>query len=249
MKNKKITKLILTLATVSCMAALTGCNAEITLDSESNSPGTITIETTLSETPESQNVITANTNNYTVTQSNQTIASQDQSTQQNSAAETYNVNFDYRTEESTGCEYAVVTVTDSKGTSWSYQTSKVMMGQVSAVELLSSPANMTYINEGDTIVALDNKTGNTAWINSDYNGAGTLSLLDNNGNLYVSGGQGPALVIIDAQGNTLVKVDEFADYFWPSDMTLEGNMLTITFDCDDNASITMDIRDYSYEIN
>ena len=91
--------------------------------------------------------------------------------------------------------------------------------------------------------------GRVLWQNSDFQGSGSVSALDEEGNLYVAGYEAPALIILDTNGNTLCKVVQFADYFWPYEMDIEDNMLTILFDSADNAKVTMDIRDYSYTVN
>ena len=156
--------------------------------------------------------------------------------------------FHLKTDENTYQEYATIICQGDQGTYWEYETGKFEVGQCSSVEPIASTASCIYINEGGTVTAINLTDGKVLWKNSDYQGAGTVSELDEDGNLYLAGYFSPALVILDPNGNTLLKVDEFADYFWPYEMTIENNQLTIKYDCDDNAKVTMDITDHSYTI-
>lgn len=156
--------------------------------------------------------------------------------------------FNLKTDENTYQEYATIICQGDRGTYWEYETGKFEVGQCSSVELISSTASCIYINEGGTITAINLTDGKVLWRNSDYQGSGTVSELDEDGNLYLAGYFSPALLILDPNGNTVIKVDEFADYFWPYEMNIENNQLTIKYDCNDNAKVTMDITDHSYTI-
>lgn len=156
--------------------------------------------------------------------------------------------FNLSTDETTYQEYATIICQGEKGTYWEYETAKFEVAQCSMVEHLATTANCIYINEGGTVTALNLTDGNILWRNSDYQGSGTLCELDEEGNLYLAGYDSPALVIIDPNGNTLLEVNQFAEYFWPYEMSITDNQLTIKYDCEDNAKVTMDITDHSYTI-
>jgi len=164
------------------------------------------------------------------------------------AGEEFTYFFEPKYDENACKEYATITCYGDKGSYWMYETDKYDVGQCSTVEFLESQAECIFINEGGTIIALDATNGNILWQNSEYQGSGSVSTMDEKGYLYVAGYFSPALMIIDTNGNTVYRVAQFGDYFWPYDMFLEDNMLTILFDSADNAKVIMDIRDYSYTI-
>lgn len=159
--------------------------------------------------------------------------------------------FEIKVDEVTYQEYARIICKGDKGTYWEYETGKFEVAQSAMVEHIAcSPcANCIYINEGGTITALNLTDGRILWQNSDYQGSGSISAFDEKDNIYIAGYDSPGLIVIDANGNTLHKVQQFEDYFWPYEMYLEDDTLTIVFDSEDNAQITMDIRDYSYKAN
>ena len=99
------------------------------------------------------------------------------------------------------------------------------------------------------MTALNMADGKVLWQNSEYQGSGSIGAMDEKDNLYVTAYEGPALMIIDPNGNTLCMVEQFADYFWPYDMYIEDDMLYISFDSADDAMVIMDTKDFSYSIN
>ena len=262
----KRTKMILTLAAMIGAVSLTGCSAKVTIDDgETTGTTSINIETN------------ATTNTATQVKKESTESKQDTSSvKENSNAEEFVMtpttdwsttldadkewhfalpaeeelaySFNLKTDENTYQEYATIICQGEKGIYWVYETDRFEVAQCSNVELIASTASCIYINEGGTITAINLTDGKVLWRNSDYQGGGTVSEMDDDGNLYLAGYFSPALLILDPNGNTVLKVDEFADYYWPYEMTIDGNQLTIEYDCDDNAKVTMDITDHSYTI-
>jgi len=163
--------------------------------------------------------------------------------------EEFAYSFEVKYDETTYKEYATIICQGDKGTYWTYETDKYEVGQSSAVELLESPADRIFLNEGGTITAINITDGKVLWQNSEYQGSGSVCTMDENDNLYVAGYEYPGLMIIDANGQTICRAEQFGDYFWPYEMSVEDNMLTILFDSEDNAKVVMDIRDHSYTIN
>lgn len=261
----KKTKLILTTVSIASILALTGCNAEMSLqDSTGEETSTIVIETEMEETTETNTVDTNATNNEENGNDNLTGEIQTDSAQDVVADVFTEVNedwnyvltsdgefaylFEVKYEEATSKEYATIVCQGEKGEYWTYETDKYEIGQSTSLEILESPVSAIYLNEGGTIKALNISDGNILWQNNEYCGSGTVCTMDEDDNLYVAGFDSPSLMIIDPNGQTLLRVPQFADYFWPYDMYIEDNMLTIHFDCGENAKVVMDIRDYSYNI-
>jgi hypothetical protein len=263
----KKSKIILTMATMASMLALMGCNTEISLkDSQGQETSTIVIETSMEENTES-NIVVNNATQNSDENSHENYAGEIQTdSQQGEVADIFTeVNedwnyvltpdeefaylFEVKYDESTSKEYATIVCQGEKGEYWTYETDKYEVGQCSSLEILESPVNVIYLNEGGTIKALNISDGKILWQNSEYCGSGTVCTMDEDDNLYVAGFDSPSLMIIDPNGQTLLRVPQFAEYFWPYDMYIEDNMLTILFDSEENAKVVMDIRDYSYTIH
>ncbi len=308
----KKTKVTLTMATILCAAALSGCSANVTLENaetasnipqanitvtvspapaqstsvaitENPIPAQNSIQTsgtgsnqannqlmteattqpaTQNETqfmaqattqPATQNEtqFMAQATPQTATQNGPQFADQASSQPVNQAkpGETFEISFDYQIKEDTGEEYGILRATGSQGTFWSYETIKCELGECSQIEELGSPDGMVYLNEGGTIVALETATGNILWANTDYQGGGTICNVDEKGYVYLASHDGPALMIIDSNGNTVHRADSYGDYFWPYCIILDENKLTIGFDSEENASVTVNLTDYSYTIH
>lgn len=266
MKNSK---LIFTMASMASMLAFTGCSTEISLtDSEGVETPTIVIETSMEENTVIDVVTNASENNEGSSQESiveEVQTDSDAVSQPDSVEDVFvEVNedwnyvltpeqefaylFEVKYDESTCKEYATMICQGEQGAYWTYETGKHEVGQCSALEILESPVECIYLNEGGTITALNIYDGKILWQNSDYQGSGSVCTMDESDNLYVAGFDSPDLIVIDANGKTLHRVAKFGDYFWPYDMSVEDNMLTIHFDSEDNAKVVMDIRDYSYTI-
>ena len=155
----------------------------------------------------------------------------------------YDVEFSYDVRE--GAESASVTVAGHDGVYWTYDTGECEVAQNCRMELLNSPKGMILLNEGGVITALDEFTGEVLWQNDDYKGGGSLSLVDDRGFIYIAGNGDASLLVLDSLGNTLIGISDFGEYFWPADMQLCGDELTITFDSDDNAVAVIDVSDIS----
>ena len=256
----KKSKIILTMATMASVLALTGCNAEITLqDSTGEEMSTIVIETSTEEDMETNEVTNTETVVTNTTGNNVGNDQEDFTEEVTEGNEDWNYVltpdeefaylFEVKYDESTSKEYATIVCQGERGEYWTYETDKYEVGQCSSLEILESPVNVIYLNEGGIIKALNISDGKILWQNSEYCGSGTVCTMDEDDNLYVAGFDSPSLMIIDPNGQTLLRVPQFAEYFWPYDMYIEDNMLTILFDSEENAKVVMDIRDYSYTIH
>lgn len=243
MKNTKIT---LTIAAIIGITTLTGCSGSISVSAPDTTTPVIVSEAPVTTIIESIPVPAAEAPVITeiVTESNVVPVLEEPID-----ISDINIDFDYRTDETTYEEYGVITASANNNICWTYETIKTEVAECCRIEMLNAPEGMVCINEGGTITALNSITGDILWQNYDYQAGGTISCIGDDGTLYISSYSGPAFMAISRGGNTLVKVDSFADYFWPYDMSLENDMATIYFDSDDNASVTINVTDFSYEIN
>lgn len=245
-------KFILTMAVMTGMVAFAGCGKEASeAESENKDASAVT-----QEADEQQN---------TLAEENQSTEVTDNDSQQTSVPDIfteadedwnyvlldnqeYAYLFELKYDETSYEEYATIVCQGMDGTYWTYETEKYEVGQYARVELLESTVNSININDGGTIVSLDITDGHILWENSDYQGSGSVCTMDENDNLYVAGTESPDLLVVDKNGKTLHRVGAFGDYFWPYAMSIENDTLTILFDCDDNAMVTVNINDYSYTI-
>ena len=174
----KKSKFILTTIAMASMFVLTGCNAEISLqDSTGEETSTIVIETNTEETTEPNTVDTNATNNEensndNLTEETQTDSAQDVEedvfTEVNedwnyvlTSDEEFAYLFEVKYDEATSKEYATIICQGEKGAYWTYETDKYEVGQCCSLEILESPVNVIYLNEGGTIKALNISDGNT----------------------------------------------------------------------------------------
>ncbi len=156
--------------------------------------------------------------------------------------------FNLTTDETDYKTYGTLLCVGNKETKWEYTTGKYELGQNYNLEVITNTDRVIYVNDGGTIVALDAKDGHVIWKNSDYQGAGSTATIDDNGNLYVAGYECPSLIVVDPSGNTVIYVEQFADYYWTRDMYIEDDMLHIYYEGVEGAGVIMDITDYSYTI-
>lgn len=165
--------------------------------------------------------------------------------------EDYIIKFEHcYSSEETSKEYAVITVSKNNTLIWSYETEKMTVTELDRVEFIESPKDKIYINVGGNIIALDLETGEQLWKNNNSSGASTCSVIDENDTLYIMGYYGPHLHVIDNNGNTIKMIESFDDnLYWPYEAKLSDDILTIKYASDDNASIEVDLNDYSYKIN
>jgi len=156
--------------------------------------------------------------------------------------------FELTTDETDYLTYGTLVCQGSNGTYWEYKTGKHELGQNYTVELLYEAEKCLYVNDGGTVVKIDARDGRVIWRNADYQGGGSTVTMDDDGNLYVAGYEYPALIIIDQSGNTKLFVEQFADYYWTSDLVIEDNFLNIYYDGQEGRKVQMDLRDYSYMV-
>ena len=153
-----------------------------------------------------------------------------------------------------GTEYAVITGVDANGdTVWTHITDHFTATELSRTDEIGIHDSMYIFNAGGTITALDWKTGNVLWENSDFRGASTHACFDAHGNLYVCGYYGPHFFAVDGQGNTLSRIESFdANYGWADWIKLENNnvvSVSLANAAQEQATFYVNLTDYSYFTN
>lgn len=141
-----------------------------------------------------------------------------------------------------GMEYATVTSYDEEENMlWRYETDSYEMAQCSRVSKIGRQNGYFYMIEDGAIIALHEATGEVAWKNEEFVGAGTEKgyVFDKDGTLYISGYLEPDLFIVDKNGKTLYRKDSFEQGYWPFEMELKDeSILRIHFENDQNGNGT-----------
>ncbi len=137
---------------------------------------------------------------------------------------------------------------------WTYKTVEGPYTELETIEYLGTTDKYMYINEAGTITVLDIETGKKVWQNSDYNGASSVFCFDRQKNLYMSGYYGPDLCIIDKDGNTVRKIEDFKNEYavWPDKLyIIDDNKLVIEYGViieDKKGILVIDLEDYSFKL-
>lgn len=133
-------------------------------------------------------------------------------------------------------EYAMISGVDASGELvWSTMTMVYEVSQLNQVTGIGLWNDRYYYAEGGAVVALSRETGAILWENPDFNGSPAngdrACMILEDGTLYVTGYFGPDFMAIDKDGNTLVHLGTVhGDYYWPYELNLEGDLLTITME-------------------
>lgn len=265
MKNKKLKIIALAGVTVITAIMLTGCgsNDVKTYDKEQMNVSISEITGT-NNTLEELNKVTEENNitNENAVSKNEVSNSDKPSTNGkvvNVQLQTGTLNYD---------EYAILHAYDEKGNEvWKYTTEFYAMTELERIQLLedsyADDAEHVYIVEGGTIVKINKQTGDVIWKNSDFGGASVTYTFDEEDNLYIAGYYGPNLCVINKDGKTIKKLENFPDedYYWPTEMWFvsDSSKLMIKFEGnpknienDDNktyeAIVEVNTSDYYYKV-
>lgn len=163
------------------------------------------------------------------------------------------VEHEYTTNNDEFCTYYMtLRAFDENGAlMWEYVTPDSMIAQCESLEYLGMKNGLVYVNESCLIDeeerrngiyeerwrlrALNASDGTVAWDNTDYSGTGSSCAFDDAGNIYLAGYFGPDCIKIDRSGKTawiVPCVDE--DLYWAYDIALENDVLTITYEMNEN---------------
>lgn len=156
----------------------------------------------------------------------------------------------------TDTEQTTIVGTDKNGdVIWTYDTNQCVSEYLESVIALLVRDNTLYFSNQGTVTALNIQDGTVRWSNSEFGGYPTDWVLDEEGNLYLCGYQSPDLFVVDAQGNTTLRVQQFDKaYYWPSQLTLSDNKLMIQMDghpdniAPGSSVISLDLISKGYEL-
>lgn len=171
--------------------------------------------------------------------------------QQSAATATVQMEIFYENYE----EYGVITAVDGAGEElWSVTTGRYAQAQLERLASVGLYGEVYYYVEDGDVVALRASDGSELWRNSEFGGAAVSFDLDEEGNLYLCGYFGPDFFGIDAEGNTLVKIDSFSsDYYWAYGLQVEGAYATVSMEGTPSgpgyAEFRVNLGDYSYEMS
>ena len=97
----------------------------------------------------------------------------------------------------------VVTGHYADGGTWEYTTPVIETTQIEPIQEIAAYEDVYIFNVGGMVTALDTRTGDELWCNTDFGGQGIAFAIDADRTMYLSGYYGPDLCIIDIHGNTL----------------------------------------------
>ena len=120
---------------------------------------------------------------------------------------------------------------------WTKESAHLDMTELQRITPIGVWEDRFLYSESGTVVALDVVTGEELFRSADSCGAGNSYLLDPAGFLYICGYHGPDLLVLDMEGNTVNKIDQFnPDHYWAFDIQQEGNELVISLEGDGTGS-------------
>ena len=123
---------------------------------------------------------------------------------------------------------------------WTRESAHLDCAQVQRVSPIGTADGAFFYNEDGTVIALDVKSGEILWENSDFGGnfsTPQAAMVDPDGFLYLCGYFGPDLFVLDLEGNTVKKIDSLnPDYFWAFQVQREGEELVISLEGDGASS-------------
>lgn len=140
--------------------------------------------------------------------------------------------FEHQLTEDQANEYAVIKGVDDEGQEiWSITTDKFGRTDGQTVSEIGLNNGIFYYAEFGTIVALSVTDGTELWRNRDYGGEISASDFGDNGCVYLCGYHGPAFFAMDSEGNTLAKIDFFAqDVFGANKIEYLGDQVAVTLE-------------------
>lgn len=149
-------------------------------------------------------------------------------------------------------EYAVITAEDAAGSEiWSRTTGNYECAQLDWVCEIAANGDAYYYCEDGAIVALNLSDGTELWRNDEFGGSASAFAFGDDGTLYVCGYFGPDFFAVDAEGNTLNRIDMLdPGIYWPYEMAYLGDRIAITFEGSDSGESTVlyvNLNGYSHD--
>lgn len=133
-------------------------------------------------------------------------------------------------------ESAVITGYDAEGnTVWSHTTESYEVAQMTRLHPIGVWENHYYYVEDGTVVALEKNTGELLWENGDFSGSPAPNeascMICDDGTLYLTGYFGPDFMVIDKDGNTVIRFASLdPELYWPYRLHIEYDMVVITME-------------------
>lgn len=158
-----------------------------------------------------------------------------------------------RPRDDSGNEYAVFTGLNARGDAvWTYTTGSYPLAQLDLINDIGAFGDNYYLVEDGSIFALRIADGSVRWVNDAFGGSASCSVFDDQGTLYLCGYLGPDLFIVDADGETVRKIDSFdSEYLWPYQIAYQETQVAISFgETPPGADevVYVDLSDYSTSI-
>lgn len=148
-------------------------------------------------------------------------------------------------------EVAKIVCTDADG---NVVWQKEVVSQHSATELtqvqeIGLSNGVYYYNWSGTVVALDVRNGEELWQNSDFTGASIHSAFTDDGRIVLCGYYGPAFFVCNTKGETLERIGEFENWYWPYKLEIEDGYAKIWFDnAEGEGLVKVNLDTYEYEM-
>lgn len=150
---------------------------------------------------------------------------------------------------------ALVTAYDQSGNVvWEYSTPEYEPAELPRVSEVGQNADMYYLVQDGSVIALNVQTGAVEWQNTDFQGSGT-SVAFGEDAIYLSGYYGPDFFAVSFDGETLTRIERFDEnYYWAYDIELNENRAAVYLEGGSNGGQTpqifyvdLDTFTYSHE--
>lgn len=151
-------------------------------------------------------------------------------------------------------EYAEILGLNASGEIlWVYTTSKYPNGQLDTIAEIGMVGDRYVFCEYGAVVALDSATGSILWRNEEFIGGSPVFDIGSDGTVYLAGYLGPDFFAVDAQGNTIHRIEMMdMDYCWPISIRKVGDVVAVVFDMGpdyetyESFLFHVDLTDFSY---
>ena len=198
----------------------------------------------VAETTASGDTSTGNAGLITITEAEETETAPVETTAEADVlpSNDYGYTVSYEREIDDIYEYGVITAANEAGEEvWTYTSEGYEEAQLYATAGIGACGNLYYFTEDGAVKALNIEDGSEAWSNDEFGGYMAdiegESCLTADGRVFIGGGMGPALFVADADGNTLLREENFG---------LETGVVNPVFSIEGN-TLYVSIYDGTYE--
>lgn len=148
-------------------------------------------------------------------------------------------------------EVAKIVCTDADGNVvWQKEVvSRHSATELTQVQEIGLSNGVYYYNWSGTVVALDVRNGEELWQNPDFTGASIHSAFTDDGRIVLCGYYGPAFFVCNTKGETLERIGEFENWYWPYKLEIEDGFAKIWFDnAEGEGLVKVNLDTYEYEM-